>query len=214
MWGETYEEALRELRRGRKRGHWIWYVFPQVVGLSMSSMGQRFSIHSQTEAQAYLAHPILGARLKEATQAVLDAPTEDIEELFGDSLDAQKFRSSMTLFAIVAQGSDRELYKKVLATYWDGEMDEKTVEIMRYEPSENGSDQEETDEEDDSSGSSVDEGKERGNAKTNDKDGSDGNSADEGERSSNANDENDSNAKSAGKEEDAAKALPCRDQPT
>lgn len=134
VWGDTYDEALRQLRRGRKRGHWIWYVFPQVAGLSMSGMGQRFSIHSLDEARAYVAHPTLGARLKEATEAVLEAPTKDVEELFGGSLDAQKFRSSMTLFARAAQGPGKQLFERALAVYWDGERDEMTVDIMDPEP--------------------------------------------------------------------------------
>lgn len=186
VWGETYDEALRELRQGRKRGHWIWYVFPQVVGLSMSSMGQRFSIHSLAEARAYLAHPILSVRLKEAAQAVLDAETEDIEELFGGSLDAQKFRSSMTLFAIVAEGAEKDLFGRVLGTYWDGEMDEMTMDILHYEPSQHGSDMEKNAEGHGGSGSSVDEEPEQ--EKANDQTDIGGNAAEQGKQQSKTND--------------------------
>ncbi|CAN8102878.1 unnamed protein product [Discula destructiva] len=93
-------------------------------------MGQRYSIHSLDEARAYLAHPTLGARLKEATEAVLEEPTEDLEDLFCNSLDAQKFWSSMTLFAIAERPTQKALFKEVPSVYWDGEMDEMTVDIL------------------------------------------------------------------------------------
>lgn len=154
VWGDTYDEALHELRRGRKRGHWMWYVFPQALGLSMSGMGQQFAIHSLEEARAYLMHPTLGARLEEATEAVLKGPTKDVERLFGDSLEAQKFRSSMTLFAIAAQGSQKDLFERALGAYWDGEMDEMTLDIMDPESSEHEPDHTKDGFEDESEGSS------------------------------------------------------------
>lgn len=104
-------------------------------------MGRKFSIYSLGEARAYLAHPILGARLKEATEAVLESETEDLEDLFGGSLDAQKFQSSMTLFAMAAQGPEKALFERVLAEYWDGAMDETTVNMMCLEPSQYEADQ-------------------------------------------------------------------------
>lgn len=110
----------------------MWYIFPQVVGLGFTSMAQRYSIHSLDEAKAYLAHPVLGARLKEATKAILDGPESDMQELLGE-VDALKFRSSMTLFALASRDGEDECFEVALEKLCDGEMDDKTVEIL--EPS-------------------------------------------------------------------------------
>src|SRR5215471_9212246 len=92
-----YEQALSELRAGRKVGHWMWFIFPQIAGLGHSSMSQKFAISSLTEAQAYLRHPILGPRLTRCAQAVMDINGKSATDIFG-GIDAMKLRSSMTLF--------------------------------------------------------------------------------------------------------------------
>src|ERR1700710_3035138 len=96
--GGTYRAALAELRTGRKRSHWMWFVFPQVAGLGSSPMAQQYAISGREEAQAYAAHPVLGPRLVECAQALLDLDDDDPESVLG-GIDAVKLRSSMTLFA-------------------------------------------------------------------------------------------------------------------
>lgn len=93
----SYERALGELRGGRKRGHWIWYVFPQLEGLGSSATARRYALRSLEEAQAYLRHPVLGPRLRACVAAVRSLPDPDPDRLLG-SVDAMKLRSSMTLF--------------------------------------------------------------------------------------------------------------------
>src|SRR5688572_30698624 len=93
----VYRSALDELRAGRKTGHWMWFVFPQVAGLGSSDMSRRYAIGSLAEARAYLAHPILGARLRECARALLAVRGRGAEAILGD-IDARKLRSSMTLF--------------------------------------------------------------------------------------------------------------------
>src|ERR1051326_8200270 len=95
--GGTYDRAVRELRNGRKMSHWMWFIFPQVAGLGYSQMSRTYAIGSLEEARAYLAHPVLGARLKECTQAVSDVHGQTAHEILGD-IDAVKLRSSITLF--------------------------------------------------------------------------------------------------------------------
>lgn len=121
--GGTYDQALSELRSGRKRSHWMWFVFPQIAGLGSSPMARRYAIADRAEAAAYLDHEILGPRLREATQAVLDADAASATALLGD-VDALKLRSSLTLFAQVA---DDDLYERALARWYDGEPDEATL---------------------------------------------------------------------------------------
>lgn len=94
----VYETVLRELRAGRKTTHWIWFIFPQAKGLGRSPMSERYAISSLDEARAYLAHPVLGPRLKECTALVLSHENVPLEDILGE-LDAKKFRSSMALFA-------------------------------------------------------------------------------------------------------------------
>src|ERR1043166_7075440 len=98
-----FSRVVGELRAGEKRSHWMWFIFPQVAGLGHSAMAQRYAIQSRTEAEAYLAHAVLGARLLECTQAVLDVPGKSANAIFG-SPDDMKFRSSMTLFEAVEIG--------------------------------------------------------------------------------------------------------------
>ena len=94
----VYETVCRELRQGRKQSHWMWFIFPQIKGLGHSAMAQKFAISSREEAKAYLAHPILGPRLRECSRIVADLEGKSVEDIFGYP-DDMKFRSSMTLFA-------------------------------------------------------------------------------------------------------------------
>jgi uncharacterized protein (DUF1810 family) len=121
-----YEDVLEELRRGRKESHWIWYIFPQVRGLGFSRLSYEYGIASREEAEAYLAHPILGPRLIECTQLVNQVQGSSIQEIFG-SLDAMKFRSSMTLFNAV---SDNPVFKAVLDKYFAGRPDQSTLDRL------------------------------------------------------------------------------------
>ncbi len=122
--GGTYDQALVELRRGRKTSHWMWFVFPQIAGLGRSAMAQAYAIASVAEAQAYLAHPILGPRLIECAKAVVGHQRRSAEEIFG-GIDAVKWRSSMTLFA--AADPEQPVFPPVLAQYFDGKPDPETV---------------------------------------------------------------------------------------
>ena len=109
--GGTYDRALQELRDGRKTSHWMWFVFPQIAGLGHSPMAQRYAISSLDEARAYLAHPVLGDRLRESARALTGLDTSDPGEVLG-GIDALKLRSSMTLFARAAP--DEPLFAQVL----------------------------------------------------------------------------------------------------
>jgi uncharacterized protein (DUF1810 family) len=122
-----YSTALQELRSGRKRSHWMWYIFPQIRGLGSSPMSLAYSIESKDEARAYWEHPLLGARLRECTQAVLDAQGRSAEEIFS-SPDHLKFRSSMTLFDRSVQ--DSELFARALAKYFGGRPDPLTLSAL------------------------------------------------------------------------------------
>jgi uncharacterized protein (DUF1810 family) len=122
--GGTYDRALAELRAGGKRSHWMWFVFPQIVGLGSSEMARRYAISGPDEARAYLAHPVLGARLRECAQALLDLPGSDAAAILG-GIDAQKLRSSMTLFGRADPGDP--LFGAVLAKYFAGSEDEATT---------------------------------------------------------------------------------------
>ena len=122
--GGVYEQALRELRAGAKRGHWMWFVFPQVAGLGRSSTAQHYALAGLEEARAYLAHPVLGPRLVECAQALLELSGRDPVRVLG-SVDAVKLRSSMTLFEAAAP--DERVFAKVLERWFDGERDEATT---------------------------------------------------------------------------------------
>ncbi len=121
--GGTYAAALAELRGGRKRGHWMWFVFPQIAGLGFSSTARHYAISGLDEARAYLAHPVLGPRLVEAARALLGPAGDDPVAVLG-SVDAQKLRSSMTLFA---QASDEPAFGQVLDRFYDGSEDTATL---------------------------------------------------------------------------------------
>ena len=120
----TYDTALRELRAGDKRSHWMWFVFPQVAGLGRSATAQRYAVTSLDEARAYLAHPVLGPRLVECTTALLGLATSDPVDVLGP-VDAQKLRSSMTLFAMA--DPQEPAFGEVLDRWFGGERDEATV---------------------------------------------------------------------------------------
>jgi uncharacterized protein (DUF1810 family) len=119
----VYPGVVDELRRGRKTGHWIWFIFPQIAGLGRSSTSQHYAIASLDEATAFLAHPVLGARLRECARLVLDVRGHTAEEIFG-SLDAMKVRSSMTLFHRAAP--DEPVFAEVLDRYYAGAADSAT----------------------------------------------------------------------------------------
>ncbi len=122
-----YEAAVAELRAGRKRSHWMWFVFPQIAGLGQSPMSRRYSISSLDEARAYLAHPVLGARLIECTRIVSELHGCAAEDVLG-STDAMKLRSSMTLFAHADPG--KRLFRRVLEAYFGGAPDEATERLL------------------------------------------------------------------------------------
>jgi uncharacterized protein (DUF1810 family) len=123
----VYERALGELQAGQKRSHWMWYIFPQVAGLGFSSMAQRYAIQSREEAQCFLNHPLLGARIAECAQALLSLNGRTAGQILG-SPDDLKLRSSMTLFARV--GPPGSVFRRVLDKYFNGEEDPKTVEFL------------------------------------------------------------------------------------
>jgi uncharacterized protein (DUF1810 family) len=123
----VFEQVRTELRRGCKEGHWMWFVFPQLKGLGHSGMAQRFGISSRAEAEAFLAHPILGPRLIECTRLVNLVEGRSMEDIFGD-IDTLKFRSSMTLFAQVA-GED-SVFADALRKYFKGQADRLTLERL------------------------------------------------------------------------------------
>ncbi|HEY6537736.1 MAG TPA: DUF1810 domain-containing protein [Candidatus Dormibacteraeota bacterium] len=125
--GGTYLRAVEELRRGRKSGHWIWFVFPQLAGLGQSSTSRRFGISSLAEAAAYLRHPVLGHRLLECCQLLIQTKGGTAEQILG-TLDALKLRSSMTLFLHAAP--ERAIFRQVLERYFGGRPDPLTEELL------------------------------------------------------------------------------------
>jgi uncharacterized protein (DUF1810 family) len=124
--GGAYQRALAELRAGRKTGHWMWFIFPQVAGLGFSQMAQRYAISGRAEARAYLGHPVLGPRLRECTAAIA-AVGGTAGQILGP-VDAMKLRSCMTLFAAAAPS--QPAFGAVLATYFDGEPDQATLDRL------------------------------------------------------------------------------------
>ena len=128
----VYDTVLAELRAGRKSSHWIWFIFPQITGLGHSAMAQQLAIASLDEANAYLEHPVLGQRLRECTQLVLDVNGRSAEEIFGYP-DHLKFRSCMTLFLTAA--TDDTIFNNALLKYFDGKPDQKTFDILAQQSS-------------------------------------------------------------------------------
>jgi uncharacterized protein (DUF1810 family) len=123
----VYPGALRELRAGRKTGHWIWFVFPQVVGLGQSELSRYYGIGSLDEARAYLAHPVLGPRLRECARTLLDVEDRTAESILGP-VDAIKVRSSMTLFHRADPAEP--LFRSVLDRYYGGDPDPRTDDLL------------------------------------------------------------------------------------
>lgn len=122
-----YPIAMNELKDGRKRSHWMWYIFPQLKHLGHSYTSKFYGISGTEEAVAYLAEPILGQRLREVSEDILDLPTDDAREVFG-SIDAMKLRSSMTLFDII---SPNDVFARVLDKYFNGQRDNRTLTIIQ-----------------------------------------------------------------------------------
>ena len=124
----NFDAALAEVQRGRKRTHWMWYVFPQIAGLGASEMSRRYAIRSAAEAEAYLRHPVLGPRLVECFEATLAVEGRSAQEIFG-SPDDQKLRSCATLFASASPPG--AVYERVLEKYFGGAPDDSTLELLR-----------------------------------------------------------------------------------
>lgn len=125
---DVYADVLTQLRAGRKDGHWIWFIFPQLLGLGRSPTSRLYAIGGLAEAQAYLAHPTLGRRLRECVDTVLAAaPHRSAVEIFGE-LDARKVQSSMTLFGRAAP--DEQRFAAMLERFYDGEPDAATVTLL------------------------------------------------------------------------------------
>jgi uncharacterized protein (DUF1810 family) len=123
----VYENVLEELINGNKVGHWMWFIFPQISGLGQSSISQYYSIKSEKEAIGYFKHPILGKRIVECTNIVLNVKNRSANDIFG-SIDRLKFRSSMTLFNIIQNNNN--IFNKALIKYYNGENDSLTLNIM------------------------------------------------------------------------------------
>lgn len=124
----VYEQVRSELRAGRKSGHWMWFIFPQIRGLGHSRMAEMFAIGSIEEAAGYLGHPVLGPRLRECTRLMIQAQEDALEEILGIP-DNLKFRSSMTLFAQAA--TDNEIFVEALKIYCNGEPDRSTLSLLQ-----------------------------------------------------------------------------------
>lgn len=122
----SYDTALREIRAGRKRSHWMWYIFPQIAGLGMSYTAQLYAIKDIDEARRYIAHPVLGERLIEISRALLALDSSDPTAVMGYP-DDLKLRSCMTLFA---QVSDDPVFNAVLAKFYGGRVDARTLELL------------------------------------------------------------------------------------
>ncbi len=123
----VYATALSELRAGHKRSHWMWFIFPQIAGLGHSEMARRYAIRSGDEAAAYLAHPVLGPRLRECASAVAMHADRSVDDIFG-APDNMKFHSSMTLFADVAP--HEAIFQDCLDRFFDGVPDAATIERL------------------------------------------------------------------------------------
>ena len=123
----TYQSALKEIKNGKKRSHWMWFIFPQLRGLGTSAMAHAYGILDLDEAKAYLAHPVLSGRLCELCGELLKHKDKTALEIFGD-IDEMKLKSSMTLFALASE--DYTIFDEVLENFFGGEMDEVTVKLI------------------------------------------------------------------------------------
>jgi uncharacterized protein (DUF1810 family) len=124
----SHEQALAELRAGRKQSHWIWYILPQLRGLGRSPMAHRYGLEDREEAAAYVRHPVLGPRLVECVQTILKHRDRSAAEILGET-DAMKLRSCLTLFAEVAP--DEPSFQEALAIFFDGQPDLETLRMLR-----------------------------------------------------------------------------------
>ena len=124
-----YEQALSEIKAGRKRSHWMWYIFPQYKGLGFSETAKFYSIQNLNEAKDYLNHPILGYRLRQITNELLLSDEHNASQVFGNP-DDKKLKSSMTLFASIASLQEN-VFKKVLDKFFSGFLDEKTLKLLK-----------------------------------------------------------------------------------
>jgi len=124
---KLFQVAFEEIKNGKKKSHWMWFIFPQIKGLGFSEMSHYYAIENLQEAQEYLNHPVLGKRLMEISSALLQLATDDPNLVFG-SPDDMKLRSSMTLFASVTHTDG--IFKQVLEKYFNGKMDPKTLRIV------------------------------------------------------------------------------------
>jgi uncharacterized protein (DUF1810 family) len=124
---DDYEQALAEIASGRKRTHWMWYIFPQIDGLAFSSTSRRYAIKSLDEARAYLEHPILGPRLLECAEAVVGLEGLSAREIFG-SPDDLKLRSCATLFACASPSGS--VFDRILTKYYQAQRDDKTLQVL------------------------------------------------------------------------------------
>jgi uncharacterized protein (DUF1810 family) len=122
----VYDGVCAELRNGQKQGHWMWFIFPQLRGLGSSPTATKFGLSSRQEAEAFLKHPVLGPRLEECTRLVNHVEGRSIEQIFGYP-DDLKFRSSMTLFRIVA--ANNQIFNYALEKYFEGEADPLTLDM-------------------------------------------------------------------------------------
>jgi uncharacterized protein (DUF1810 family) len=125
---QDYNNALTEIRNGRKKSHWMWYIFPQIQGLGFSETSRYYAIKDMEEAINYLKHPVLGSRLVIISEALLSQKSDDANRIFG-SPDDLKLKSSMTLFASVPETNP--VFARVLDKFFDGERDAKTLQIIR-----------------------------------------------------------------------------------
>lgn len=126
---QSYGQALREIQNGRKRSHWMWYIFPQIQGLGHSPTAQYYAVRDQAEAKAYMAHPVLGSRLLEISKELLRLKSSNAREVLG-SPDDMKLKSSMTLFETV---SDEPVFGRVLDKFFAGERDMLTLDFLKKE---------------------------------------------------------------------------------
>ena len=123
-----YQIALSEIKKGSKRSHWMWFIFPQLRGLGISDMAYTYGINGIEETKAYLAHPVLSSRLIEITEALLTHKGKDIYDIMGD-IDDMKLKSSMTLFALISE--EGSVFHQALECFYDGKMDERTLKIIK-----------------------------------------------------------------------------------
>lgn len=122
-----YERALAEIKRGRKQSHWMWYIFPQIAGLGSSETARFYAVRTKAEAELYLAHPVLGARLVEISEALLDIEGKTANQIFG-SPDDVKLKSSMTLFGWLENA--HPVFQRVLDKYFNGAKDWRTLDLI------------------------------------------------------------------------------------